>query len=217
MKDVSEQEGKTVLFVSHNMAAVHALCTSCLYLKAGQVAAYGPTGKVMSEYLCAQTDTTGQSIRERTDRTGNGKMRCTGITFFDMNNAPIQAVPTKQPFYIEVSFESKENLKDITVSIDVDTVEGSRVTTLYSGFYNATFDVVKGPGTFRCYVKHLPLRPDNYSLNTMLGNEQEAYDFVSGAAMLDVQESVYPTGRAPGKAYGDLLASFEWSLAEEIA
>ena len=125
--------------------------------KGGQVAAYGATSKVMSEYLCAQTDTAGQNIRERTDRGGNGKMRCTDVAFLDMDNSPIVALPTKQPFYIEVAFESKEDLKDIAVSVDVDTIQGTRVTTLYSGFDNATFDVAKGSGAFRCLVKYLPL------------------------------------------------------------
>ena len=53
MNEVSRTEGRTVLFVSHNLAAVKQLTTSCLYLLRGQVAAFGPTNLVLDRYARA--------------------------------------------------------------------------------------------------------------------------------------------------------------------
>ena len=213
MQDVS-QGGRTVLFVSHNAAAVSALCTRCLFLRAGRVENFGPTSRILQEYLCSQQSASGISLRERSDRAGTGKVRCIGIGFFDSQRRPISTIPPTRPFTIDVEYESDYSLKEISVSIDVETIEGMRVTTLYSGFHNQTFRIPQGSGVLRCHFDNLPLRPDNYVLNVMIGTDHEQHDFVRSAASLDIQESFYTSGRVPGKEYGPYIASFQWTLEE---
>lgn len=53
MRDVSEQ-GRTVLFVSHNMTAVNSLCSNCIFLKNGQIVSIGGTEKIVNEYLSSE-------------------------------------------------------------------------------------------------------------------------------------------------------------------
>ena len=213
MENVS-QGGRTVLFVSHNTAAVSALCKSCLYLRDGKVAAYGPTEQVLQEYLCAQIFSSGSEILDRTDRVGTGKMRSAAIAFYDQYSQPIVNISPKAPFFIEVTFESYEDLKDVAVSIDVETVEGVRVTTLYSGFNNQTFSVRKGTGKFRCLVESLPIRPDSYTLSILLGSDYEQHDFLHAACSLDVESSIFASGRVPERVHGALTPYFGWSLLE---
>ena len=50
MKDVSEKDGRTVLFVSHNIKAIQQLCTSCILLRTGQVVSIGKTKSVVQQY-----------------------------------------------------------------------------------------------------------------------------------------------------------------------
>ena len=214
MENVS-QGGRTVLFVSHNTAAVSALCKSCLYLREGKVAAYGPTEQILQQYLSAQTAASGRDILDRTDRVGTGKMRSAAIAFFDLDNHPISTVSPKNSFFITVTFESYEDLKDVAVSIDVDTVEGIRVTTLYSGFQNQTFSVRKGTSKFQCLVESLPVRPDSYTLNILLGSEYEQHDLIRSACILEVEGSIYESGRVPDRIHGALTPRFGWTLLEE--
>ena len=211
MEDVSHG-GRTVLFVSHNTSAVTALCKSCLYLQDGQVVSYGPTAAVLQEYLYAQVLASDRSMLDRTDRSGTGKMRCAGIAFFDRYHQPIATITPDTPFLIEVDFESSEDLKEVAVSVDVDTVEGVRVTTLYSGFHNQTFSVKKGTGKLQCVVQGLPVRPDSYTLNIMLGSDHEQYDFLRSACQLDVEGSIFETGRVPERVHGALTPHYAWSL-----
>ena len=56
MDDVAKREGRTVLFVSHNMAAIHQLCTRAVFLRNGQVVEDGPAPVVIDHYLGAGTD-----------------------------------------------------------------------------------------------------------------------------------------------------------------
>jgi lipopolysaccharide transport system ATP-binding protein len=51
MKDVSEKEGRTVLFVSHNMAAISNLCSNSIFLQNGKVINIGMTSKIIEEYI----------------------------------------------------------------------------------------------------------------------------------------------------------------------
>lgn len=50
MKDVAGQ-GRTVIFVSHNMNAINSLCSKCMYLKNGEVVSMGDTVKIVNQYL----------------------------------------------------------------------------------------------------------------------------------------------------------------------
>ena len=59
MKDVSSNDGRTVLFVSHNMSAIQSLCTKALYLKNGSVQSMGKVDDVMMDYLASMR--TGES------------------------------------------------------------------------------------------------------------------------------------------------------------
>lgn len=55
MQDVSKGEGRTVLFVSHNMAAVKSLCTRGMLIEKGQVKMIGDTDEVLAEYLTGES------------------------------------------------------------------------------------------------------------------------------------------------------------------
>jgi lipopolysaccharide transport system ATP-binding protein len=208
-------EGRTVLFVSHNSAVINVLCKTCLLLRSGTVESYGPTSEVLSQYASAAHQTSNQLIKDRTDRSGTGSMKCTRILLRDkqMNETPFMS--GREAFFIEIEYESYAQHKTVMVSIDVETIEGVRITTLYSGFMNEIFEVEEGEGKFLCCVEGLYLRPDTYYLNVMLGNEQEQYDFVRNAASFKLEEDhAYPTGRVPDKAHGPLMARFSWSVAD---
>lgn len=77
MGDVA-REGRTVLFVSHNMDAVQRLCTRCLMLRRGLIAAEGPTASVVAEYLSREVGTAGpDTVIDLSDarRSGSGEVR----------------------------------------------------------------------------------------------------------------------------------------------
>ena len=67
MQDVARTDGRTVLFVSHNMAAVRQLCGTCLHLDLGKLVSMGPAGRVLDEYFLRgtvnTTATTGKALR----------------------------------------------------------------------------------------------------------------------------------------------------------
>ena len=85
--------GRTVLFVSHNMAAIQGLCSSALLLDRGKMIYHGDFASALSLYLeqSKAGTTRGGSLADRHDRSGNGQARVTAIRLLDQHLAPIQS------------------------------------------------------------------------------------------------------------------------------
>ncbi len=78
MGDVAK-EGRTILFVSHNMAAVQALCDRAILLQSGKLIYDGPTAEVTQRYLHSVMSVAEVPLELRKDRTGDGSVRITGM------------------------------------------------------------------------------------------------------------------------------------------
>ena len=212
MRDVAS-DGRTVLLVSHNMAAVGHLCSRAVVLRSGRVAFDGDVTHAIAEYSSREGATLIGDLRERHDRAGKGEIRSTGIALRGSDGELTRAVRPYEPFDILLSYHAKTRLANVDVSINIETRDGARLVTLYSAFKNESFNVEPGPGTFVCRVAGLPLRPDTYTIDVFLGGNHAFYDQVERAVSFDVApHDVYGTGRMPQWNEGPLLASFRWQI-----
>ena len=138
-------------------------------------------------------------------------MRATYIAFWDAKGDRIRSILPNHPFVIEVGYHCEHSVRDFSVSIDIETIDGMRVTTLYSGFMNVMFRPKARTGSVWCSVPGLPLRSDRYSLNVFLGNDREHFDFVERAGEVDIEDvDVYASGRLPMRAHGAVMATYRW-------
>jgi lipopolysaccharide transport system ATP-binding protein len=78
MREVSDA-GRTILFVSHNMGSIQALCDRAIVLKHGRLVAEGSPAEAAALYLQSTSDETG-SLAQRTDRRGRGQARAVDVT-----------------------------------------------------------------------------------------------------------------------------------------
>lgn len=159
--------GRTVLFVSHNMAAVRSLCKTGIVLKNGMLDFQGTAGEAIDQYLRNYADNfANMPIADipRTDKT-NGYVRFVGVDFLNENGVLIQ--PHCGKFLrIRLQFEVKKEVKCFYVAIGVRTMLGdpimsfpSSMTTdepdLQPGLHSAYLDIPKLPlteGTYRIGV-----------------------------------------------------------------
>jgi lipopolysaccharide transport system ATP-binding protein len=214
MRDVTS-DGRTVLLVSHNMAAVANLCTRAVVLRAGRVAFDGDVSHAVAEYSVRQSQALVGDLRDRHDRAGKGEIRSTSIALRGANGVLTRAVRPYEPFDILVSYEAKMPLADVEVSVNIEMPDGTRLATLYSAFKNERFDVDAGTGTFVCRVAGLPLRPDTYGMNVFLGGNHAFYDHVERAVSFDIApHDVYGTGRLPQWNEGPLVATYRWHTGD---
>ncbi|MEY2878512.1 MAG: hypothetical protein RLZZ15_892 [Verrucomicrobiota bacterium] len=101
MQDVARTEGRTVLFVSHNMAAVSRLCHRAVHLAGGGVAAVGPAAEVVSAYLAKATEARGAWTRPA-DAIRRGKVTFSAARVRDAAGVAIGVVPHSDGFAVEL-------------------------------------------------------------------------------------------------------------------
>ncbi len=104
MEDVS-REGRTVLFVSHNMPSVARLCDRALLLDRGRVVADGPAANVVGQYLHGSADGSAQRTwQDLQAAPGTSAMRLTSVGVFDRQARPVTVAPVSEPLTIEIGY-----------------------------------------------------------------------------------------------------------------
>jgi lipopolysaccharide transport system ATP-binding protein len=129
MQDVAAKEGRTVLFVSHNMAAVRSLCSRCFLLAGGKIAMSGNVEDCISHYLLsshedmpAKIDTAG--LQRRHEDHNAKSLRITSIKLGENDRA---ICFTGEPLAIHVEFEVLEPLEDVILGYAVHSSEDIRI------------------------------------------------------------------------------------------
>jgi lipopolysaccharide transport system ATP-binding protein len=217
MGDVARQ-GRTILFVSHNMAAVENLCSTAYLLENGQLAESGTTKTVVDVYLSSIPALCNTSLEHRTDREGNGRLRFTDIEFRSDEGVPTTAVQTSKALLISVAYTStSDTVKHVEISIDIFAQNGQCMLMLSSAMVGADFESVPGVGRFSCRVERFPLSPGQYPITLFCRVNGIIADWVSQAALLTVEPGdFYGTGRLPPATHGGFLIPQKWQIQSNL-
>jgi len=214
MRDVANM-GRTVLFVSHNMAAVSALCSKAMVLWEGTVEY--PLGNVeegVQRYLTQVHNITKTKLAHRTDRQGTGKVRIKDFASFDRHGNELEYIATGQEVDFRVYYTSDEdNVGKVAVAIGISSNSGAFVSMLSNELAGSTFDSVGRDGYFTCKIKKLPLAPGNYTASLIIRSNDMIADWIQQAVTIVVEPGdFFGTGRMPPQSHGGVLLEQEWSL-----
>ena len=102
MQDLSTGEGRTVLFVSHNMASIRSLCTRIILLEKGRVAYEGETENGINYYLMKDTEKMELKPSRRKDRIGNGKLAVKDVFFLNEAKKEVKSIISGETLEIVV-------------------------------------------------------------------------------------------------------------------
>jgi len=141
MGQVSRQ-GRTVLFVSHNMTAVKALCTRALLMEAGRVALDGDVDEVVNRYLTAGTDMARTGIiPEDAPRLRDvpDEARFRSVRLTDLEGRELSQLYFGQPFRVNFVCDVLKDISDGHFEVSLSTLDGTQVT------YSTTLDGGRGP------------------------------------------------------------------------
>jgi lipopolysaccharide transport system ATP-binding protein len=167
MGEVS-REGRTVLFVSHNMSAIKSLCTRALLVDAGRIALDGATDEVVNRYLEAGTGMgrTGiipDSAPRYSDRNDEARVRRVRLTDLDGND--VNQLYFGQPFRVGLTLDVMKRFDDAHIEISVSTPDGTHVT------YSTNTDggregAVLAPGRHEVWAEFdITLLPRDYAID----------------------------------------------------
>jgi lipopolysaccharide transport system ATP-binding protein len=198
--------GRTVLFVSHNLAAVSAFCSTALYLKGGQICARGETREVIDRYLDDVNAGARVDVRDRTDRHGDGRLRFTEIRVGSRSS-----VRTGDDCEISMFYEGTPGAGRVRVGL---AVYGALVEPIFQCLNDDSGDMISQidtEGSFTCRIPRLPLSPGHYTFSVFCEIDGRIADWVQHAAVLEVVEGdFFGTGRIPSQAHGAFCVDHSW-------
>jgi lipopolysaccharide transport system ATP-binding protein len=163
MEDVSTREGRTVLFVSHNMGSVANLCHRGIFMSAGQIAFSGTANQAIAQYMASlQVENT--NIAQSANRSGNGIVRFTDFYIEDASGQKVALAFTGQTIRLVFELETHEPaVDDIDIGFSIHDSMDSGVAILYSSYQGAKFSFShRGRKLIRCEIQSLALVPGTY-------------------------------------------------------
>jgi lipopolysaccharide transport system ATP-binding protein len=209
--------GRTVLFVSHHAAAVEALCTRGIVLERGQVCFDGTQTAALRHYA-EMSAVAGSSVRDRTDRTGDGSLRVVDLEFRNESGAVVKTVSSGDDVELALHFENPRQLQhpQLNARINVRTQLGVPVFTQSNTVVGRAFGALPKRGAFVCRIPRLPLPAGSYRIGFQISTSYrhgEMLDAIEDAVELEVDSgNFFGTGIVPALISGSALVPAEWTL-----
>lgn len=205
MEDVSRNSNRTVLFVSHNMAAIQNLCDKVIYLEKGKVKAIGKTDDVIKEYLKASQENMQLDLSLRADRSGNGKIRFQSVNLTDQQMQKTDAIHCGSPAGFTINFHTSDpSLKGLQIAMGIDDSMGQRITHFSNEVTGQEIQADKGK--VNIYIEKLPLKEGRYTFTLFASVNGEIADYLIDAGTFDVVAGdFFHTGKLPPEGQGSLF------------
>ncbi len=169
MKDVSANQGRTVLFVSHNMTAVKNLCTRAIFLKQGQLVKSGTADDVINHYQSNEFRDSFEQSWEYAHAPGNEWIKAKSIRAVPKFLEGQSMITPATPINIEYEFWSEKEEEDINLSMTLYNVSGDPVFNVVSPIVRMKKGLHKGV----CRIPENLLNDDYYTISMLAVREQE--------------------------------------------
>ena len=216
MGDVATKEGRTVLFVSHNMATLQKICQKGFFLDKGRCIFSGSQIEAISEYLSDSTDRS--NLNSRSDRKGNGKIRIRQIEFLDTQRNILKNVSSGIDIEIRFYYERacEIHIEGLQLSLHLSSRMQENLLMINNRATGSVLSSLKREPYFSCYIKKLPLTAGKYYLSYTImpdyGLGQEYIDALSNAVEFNVIDGdFYHSGHTISSDFGFFLLDATWS------
>ncbi len=187
--------GRTVLFVSHNMPAIHNLCSRLIVLNEGNMIFDGSVAEGIEIYNDLMLENSQQPLAERLDRQGSGDVKIESFDILNRKGSAVQRLITGEDYIFRFGFRSKIKKVD-----RIDFAFGVRDSMNRLIFRNSTAesgidtpDNFSSTGFFHCAVPRFPLTKGKYFIRFHLSINGVESDYITGgyAALFEVTEGDY--------------------------
>lgn len=171
MGEVSKTGGRTVLFVSHNLASIKTLCTQGIYMKNGMIESVGQVRDVLSKYkksangvfeLDGDTELAKRINRCASEGTVAGFVRFTSIKFMDVDFAETVVFTKDAEILMEIEYRAYEDVENLGIAIQFESADTFEVVT--SNYFVISDLPVKKGKTGKCVIRfnNLPFQTGDY-------------------------------------------------------
>jgi ABC-type polysaccharide/polyol phosphate transport system ATPase subunit len=176
-------EGRTVLFISHDMWNVRRLCSQILWMEDGRVRAYGPAGEIAERYMNEVNleALANHASALQSHRGGTGEVRYTTVELYDARDRPTGLIASGDTLVVRASYRAESPVRQPSFHLAIVDVDTGVVITTATTNPQEVPATVQGEGTVECRFSHLPLRPRQYVLRLTITDEYQlaSYDVVT--------------------------------------
>ena len=208
------QEGRTILFVSHNMQLVPRFCQRAVLLDRGRVTNIGPATAVTDQYLAKLLDETKSGDLRDKPRTGDGRARFVRAWLVDKAGEPTAQMVSGDDLTVRMEVETSETLPDVSLAVVLQSLYGMRVITSWTREIGFPAALKPGRQTFECRFKAVNLRPGHTILidlwmaaGSAMGG---ALDSVERALVADVAGDQRHAHLTTTGEQGIVVCDYEW-------
>ncbi len=207
MDEITTAQGRTVVFVSHNMSAIQNLCSRCVLLDHGKVKAIGETKKVIDIYL--KNLEKGLSLGDRQDRKSRGNIRLTSF-YVEQNGKKVGTLETGRDYSFCFGYKSTDGkvLKNVSFWSAVFHESGLPLFQIDTNYTHQNFDRLPSKGTVKCFIKHLPLVSGIYQVST-IAKSDTSLDMIKNAGVIEVRQGNF-FGYGIVEEHGQLFIEHQW-------
>lgn len=218
MKDVSEGQGRTVLFVSHNMAAVEKICQSSIVLDQGKIVFEGGNKEGISKYI--QLSSSGkaeENLKKLSERDGSGEIRYTRITICNANGDKSTTFQQGETIKIILDYEvinPNIDYSGIHFSLNMLDMYGKYIFCHQNLLIGQSFtdSQIRENKQVIFKIKNLPFAKGEYYFDCDIVNRNSYLEVINNVASINIQEGniynyVHPI------INGISAIDAEWSLA----
>ena len=175
MRDVTKNDGRTVIFVSHNLGAISALTTTALYLNRGSVAAFGPTRDVVNGYLAYRSGPAGVWAAETKSKHPVQILR---VCTLNLQGDAQDQFEAHLGFVVELDYQVREPVRNALVEFFVFSADGVHLLTSGDHDTEPARSAQRLPGFYKARVL-LPgdfLNLGTYRLHINSGTQHQTFD-----------------------------------------
>ena len=215
MEDVSTKEGRTILFVSHNMPSLTNFCNKAMVLNKGTI--HQPLCDIheaIRSYVDLAESTEYTEISERKDRQGEGKIKFTNFSVYNSLNQKTNICITGEHVTLKMDYEcaSDKSIDNITFAISINGSDGTFFSLIGNEFSGETFNGLPSKGSVYCKIPKWPITSGRYALNIAVNQNGIMQDWIKEAVFIDVEDGdFYGTGRLVPGTHRCVLIDNEWT------
>jgi lipopolysaccharide transport system ATP-binding protein len=207
--------GRTVLFVSHNLAAVENLCTRGIWIDQGKLTMDAPAREVIHAYMATfvEAEQGGTQLAQIENRLGTGEIRFTGIEFLTADRQPQPVARGGEPLVMRFHYKARERVAYPSFGFRMYTELGTLITESSTWHHAIAIpELNPGEGYLDLEIKSLNLLTGSYTLSLWVTGEtaSRVYDGLEYCTRLEVESTnLYRSTRLTS---GVIFFPQEWHL-----
>jgi lipopolysaccharide transport system ATP-binding protein len=207
------REGRTILFVSHNMGAVTNLCNKTLWLDRGQVKSIGESSMIVASYLSEKAEVHATWDNQK-DPASDQEVSIRSVYLLSNGNEPLAVLNFRESFSFIIYYEVVRSVRNMSLCLQITNSQGILVyetmDTDLPEYRNKLREPAAYPYHAKCYIDNSLLKPDNYYVSVVAFIDRvkiiERHDNILS---FTVSEADYDLN--PGRL-GVVVPIFKWKI-----